>query len=191
MLVQTNVDTWVQEQQKLHNIFRLGKSYCPMEPAMVSRPNHLLLSRQFLDAMIEHARTELPNECCGLLAGVRDGAVLRVEARHELVNETPSPKEYFAVKSVFAATKKMREFDHEIVAIYHSHPTSEPIPSNKDLKRNFHGDTVVHFIIGFYRLFYLFPLGAKAYVPESTPRVRGWWLTETTFADAAWEIVEP
>lgn len=149
------------------------------------------MPRQFLDAMIQHARTELPNECCGLLAGARDGDVLRVEARHELVNEAASPTEYFAAKSMFAATKKMREFSHEIVAIYHSHPTSAPVPSRKDLERNFYGDSVVHFIIGFYRLFYLFPLGAKAYVREPTPLVRGWWLTETTFEETVWQVVEP
>jgi proteasome lid subunit RPN8/RPN11 len=128
--------------------------------------------------MIQHAQTELPNECCGQLAGVRDGAVLRALAWHPLVNKSESPEtEYEGTPdSLIKAHKEMRERGHDIVAIYHSHPTSKPIPSKKDLERNGHGDCVVHFIIGLQG-------------PE--PIVRGWWLAETTFAEAAWEIVEP
>src|SRR6516165_12009710 len=145
-----------------------------MEPAMLSSSDHLLLPRPFYQAMIQHARTELPNECCGLLAGVRDGAVLRVEALHPLVNESASPVEYLSASgSLIKAYKEMRQRGHDVVAIYHSHPTSEPVPSKKDLERNFHGDGVVHFIIGLQ--------GAE-------PIVCGWWLTEATFAGAAWEI---
>ena len=73
------------------------------------------------------------------------------------------------------AIKAMRAAGHEIVAVYHSHPSSEPVPSRKDLERNYYGDTVVHFIIGL--------AGAE-------PVVRGWWLTETAFAEANWQIIE-
>jgi proteasome lid subunit RPN8/RPN11 len=102
--------------------------------------------------------------------------VLRVLAVHLLVNEADSPTEYHAEKSVFEATKAMRQAGHDIVAIYHSHPTSEPIPSKKDLERNFYGDCVVHFIIG---------------LAGPTPLLRGWWLTESAFEEAAWEIIDP
>ena len=144
---------------------------------MLSRSDLLLLPRRFYQAMIQHARTELPNECCGLLAGVREGQVLRVEAWHPLVNEYASPVEYLSASgSLFKASKEMRERGHDIVAIYHSHPTSDPIPSKKDLERNYYGDCVVHFIIGLQG-------------PE--PIVCGWWLTETTFEKAVWKIIEP
>jgi proteasome lid subunit RPN8/RPN11 len=142
---------------------------------MVSRSDHLLLPRQLYEAMIQHAQAELPNECCGLLAGVHAGDVLRVEARHALINEAASPIAYLSEpRSMFQATKEMRRHDHEIVAIYHSHPTSEPIPSRTDLERCFSPD-VVHFIIGLKG-------------PE--PLLRGWWLTESAYEEAAWEIVE-
>ena len=125
--------------------------------------------------MVQHARTELPNECCGLLAGVREGTALRVLARHPLVNEAASPIEYRSEpRSMFEAVKAMRTAGHEIVAIYHSHPTSAPVPSETDLARYYSSD-VVHFIIG---------------LEEPEPITRGWWLTEATFAEASWEIVE-
>jgi proteasome lid subunit RPN8/RPN11 len=140
--------------------------------------------------MIQHAQAELPNECCGLLAGVRAGDVLRVEALHRLVNAAASPIEYLSdPASMFTATKAMRQANHDILAIYHSHPTSAPIPSRTDMKRCYSLD-VVHFILGYGRHLYLFPQGRKAHVRESSPVMRGWWLTETTFAEAAWEIID-
>ena len=96
----------------------------------MSRSEHLLLPSPLYEAMLQHAHTELPNECCGLLAGVREGEVLRVLAIHPLINEAASPIEYRSEpRSMFEAVREMRKCDHEILAIYHSHPTSEPIPS--------------------------------------------------------------
>ena len=125
--------------------------------------------------MINHAQSEVPNECCGLLAGTIEGQMLRVEKCYPLVNEAASPIEYRSeARSMFQAIKDMRARGHEVVAIYHSHPTSEPIPSRTDLERNYSPD-VVNFIIGLQG-------------PE--PIVRGWWLSESGFEEAAWEIIE-
>ena len=75
---------------------------------------------------------------------------------------------------MFQAIKEIRQQNHEILAIYHSHPTTDPIPSGTDLARNYSTD-VVNFIIG---------------MRGPTPLLRGWWLSETAFTEAAWEIVE-
>ena len=53
---------------------------------MLSRPERLLLPRRIYQAMVQHAQAELPNECCGLLAGEHDGAELRALAWYPLVN---------------------------------------------------------------------------------------------------------
>ncbi len=141
----------------------------------MSKASQLLLPRRFFVAMVEHAQAELPNECCGLLGGVRDGAVLRAKAWHPLVNEAASPTEYHSQpRSMFAAVKAMREHGHVIVAIYHSHPISAAIPSRIDLERNFSPE-VVNLIIS---------------LNDPTPRMRGWWLTEDAFEEAAFDIIE-
>jgi len=142
---------------------------------MLSRPEQLLLPRPFYTAMLEHAQSALPNECCGVLAGVRDGNILRAEAWHKLVNEAESPTEYHAGDCLFAVYKAMREQGHEFVAIYHSHPKTAPVPSKKDLARNFYGDCVVHFIISLQG-------------PES--ELRGWWLMEDAFEEASWKVID-
>ncbi|HZZ77111.1 MAG TPA: M67 family metallopeptidase [Gemmataceae bacterium] len=143
---------------------------------MLSRSEHLLLPTHLYMEMIQHARAEIPNECCGLLAGLRDGDVLRLLARHALVNEAASPTEYRSEpRSMFDAVKAMRRDGHEILAIYHSHPTSPPIPSKTDLARNYSLD-VVNFIIS---------------LNDAQPSMRGWWLTDTDYAEATWRLEEP
>ena len=147
----------------------------PLETEIVSRSERLLLPRHLYIEMVAHAQAELPNECCGLLAGVFEPGILRVEKRHALVNEAASPIEYRSEPhSMFQAVKAMRPDGHEILAIYHSHPTSAPTPSRTDLERNYSPE-VVNFIISLH--------GAE-------PIMRGWWLTDAGFEEAAWEIVE-
>ena len=68
----------------------------------------------------------------------------------------------------------MRAMGTELLAIYHSHPTSEPIPSRTDLERNYYGSDVVHFIIS---------------LKDAEPRMRGWWLGETDYREAEWDWI--
>src|SRR5262245_53416718 len=117
--------------------------------------------------MLEQARTELPNECCGLLAGrMPEGEETtermgRVVQRYPLVNAVASPREYLSdPQSMFAAFKDMREQGLDVLAVYHSHPTSPPVPSKKDLEQNYSPE-VVNFIISF---------------ASTEPEIRGWWL---------------
>jgi proteasome lid subunit RPN8/RPN11 len=136
------------------------------------------LPRKLYEEMVSQARAELPNECCGLLAGrlalgSEQWAVGRVERRYPLVNELASTTEYYSAP--FAAYKDMRREGLELLAIYHSHPTSDPVPSRKDIERNFYGATVVHFIIS---------------LKDKEPLMRGWRLNETSYVQAEWELTD-
>jgi proteasome lid subunit RPN8/RPN11 len=132
--------------------------------------------------MVAQALAELPNECCGLLGGqliadatLPEGFLGRVLHRYPLINTAASPTEYLSeAKSLLAAHKDMRQRELEILAIYHSHPASEPIPSQKDLKRN-NWPGAVHFIIS---------------LMTDEPGMRGWWLMETEFREVVWEWIE-
>lgn len=128
--------------------------------------------------MIAQAHAESPNECCGLLAGtiVLDGEkrIGRIERRFPLVNEAASPVEYLSEpKSMFAAYRDYTKAGLDVLAIYHSHPTSPPLPSKTDRERNYSPD-VVNFIIS---------------LKDTEPEVRSWWLTESDFREADWEIL--
>jgi proteasome lid subunit RPN8/RPN11 len=84
--------------------------------------------------MLTQARAELPNECCGLLAGRLDPVAVRhVQACYPLVNALARPTAYLSEpRSMFAAMRDMRELGIDVLAIYHSHPSSDPIPSRTD-----------------------------------------------------------
>jgi proteasome lid subunit RPN8/RPN11 len=138
----------------------------------MSLERKLQIPRQIYLKLLAQAVSELPNECCGLLAG-RDK---RVTHRYPLVNALSSPTRYESdPKLMFAAFKDMREQGTELVAIYHSHPTSDPVPSRTDLERNFYGSSVIHLIIS---------------LKDTEPVMRAWLLEETTFREAEWTLDE-
>ena len=132
--------------------------------------------------MIAQAVAEQPNECCGLLAGVREegnaaenaaAAVGRVRRRYPLVNVLASPREFLSDdRTLLDAYVNMRRRGLDLLAVYHSHPTSPPVPSRTDRER--HGmEDVVCLIVS---------------PAASPPEVRAWWLTETEYREAEWEI---
>src|SRR5947209_1384872 len=101
-------------------------------------PFRLVVPRDLYDAMLAQALSERPNECCGLLAGVVEGGVGRVSRRYPLVNEAASPVEYLSEpRSLFEAHRDMWKSGLDVLAVYHSHPTSAAVPSRKDVERNF------------------------------------------------------
>jgi proteasome lid subunit RPN8/RPN11 len=140
----------------------------------------LLLPFPLYDAMVSQAAAELPNECCGLLAGtVLPGVVpplARVVRRYPLANAAQSPRAYLSEpRGMFEAVRDMHRLGLDVLAVYHSHPTTDPVPSRTDLERNYSED-VVNFIIS---------------LKSGRPEVRGWWLTAEDYREAEWECVEP
>lgn len=102
-----------------------------------------------VEEIFAHARRDLPYECCGLLGG-RENFVGSV---YELKNVAENPLvEYEAApEDLFAAQKLMHERGEKLIGIYHSHPRqSEPVPSEKDVRRAFYAEAV-YFIVGFQK----------------------------------------
>ncbi len=142
-----------------------------MPPAPFQR---LRLPQALFDDMIEHARRELPCECCGLLAGVVEAEVGRVVERYSLVNALASGREFESEpRSMFAAMRAMHQRGLDVLAVYHSHPTSAPVPSRTDLERNYSPD-VVNVIVS---------------LAAETPTVRAWWLTDKDYREADYELI--
>lgn len=83
------------------------------------------------DEMLAHARAELPNEACGLLAG--DLASGRATTFNPARNAEASPLRYNVhpddlVRIVFA----IEDAGEDLVAIFHSHTRSPAVPSATD-----------------------------------------------------------
>jgi proteasome lid subunit RPN8/RPN11 len=116
-----------------------------------------------LDAMISHAREDVPLECCGLLLGAGSLVDECVRTRNALASETAylvDPAE------IFAARRAARRDGRAILGAYHSHPRSPAIPSPTDLAEAHDAD-----------LLYVIVSLAEAGFPD----VRGYRLEEGNF----------
>ena len=89
------------------------------------------LPRALADEMIAHARSELPNEACGIFGGSLEGALRTFYAAR---NADASPYRY-SVDSMdlLRITTTIEDDDKdEVAAIYHSHTMSPASPSRTD-----------------------------------------------------------
>jgi [CysO sulfur-carrier protein]-S-L-cysteine hydrolase len=83
-----------------------------------------------LARVVDHARRDYPNECCGMIA-VRDG---RAVAIHEATNVAASPLRFEVEgREIIRAQDAFEADGAELGAIYHSHTRSDPYPSQTDV----------------------------------------------------------
>lgn len=133
-------------------------------------PFRLVIPRTLFDEMLAHARSERPIECVGFLAGTIEKGVAEVSRCLPLVNELASPMEFLTeARSLFTAYRSMRAAGVDVLAVYHSHPSSAAVPSRKDVERNTYGSDVMWVIIGF---------------ANERPEVNAWWLSEASYRPA-------
>jgi proteasome lid subunit RPN8/RPN11 len=102
------------------------------------------IARSMLDQIIEQARAEAPDECCGMIAAV-DGEAVAV---HPAPNAAHSPLRYeIDGKDQIRIFDAMDEAGHDLGAIYHSHTRSDPEPSQTDINLAFYPDAL-YLIVG-------------------------------------------
>lgn len=80
------------------------------------------------EALVEHARADAPNECCGLVWG-RDGVV---EGLARAENPRASPYGYELDPRSLLRANELDDDGFE-VGVYHSHPRSPAEPSQTDI----------------------------------------------------------
>lgn len=85
------------------------------------------VARQIAD----HALAAAPNEACGLLAG--HAGIIRRAVPLQNVSETPSQRFQLDPAEELRALKSLDAEELEWLGVYHSHPSSAPIPSQSDL----------------------------------------------------------
>ena len=89
------------------------------------------IQRQYVGQMVAHALEDLPNECCGILAG-REGQVLKV---YRMTNVEASLFR-FSMDPGEVARVDQEASDHgwDLLAIYHSHTHTPAYPSDTDVR---------------------------------------------------------
>ena len=94
----------------------------------------LVLPAAAAEAIRAHAAFSLPNECCGLLAGLLAGRDAVVRFVYPLTNSNPSPTSF-----TIDPTEHFHSWRHatangwDLIGAFHSHPGGPDRPSRTDL----------------------------------------------------------
>jgi proteasome lid subunit RPN8/RPN11 len=81
--------------------------------------------------MLAHARAELPNEACGILAGMTPSG--RAVAYHPARNVHASPRRFLVdPEDQVRITYQIERAGQDAIAIFHSHPRTAAEPSASD-----------------------------------------------------------
>jgi|SRR5579862_9740955 len=87
---------------------------------------------EILEKMLQHARREAAEECCGLLGGSA-GVITGI---FPAVNALASATAYeIAPRELFQLFRAIREARLEHLGQYHSHPATENVPSPSDIEQ--------------------------------------------------------
>ena len=88
------------------------------------------IARALVDEIFEHARQDLPNECCGIVS-TNDGAAVAV---YRARNLHASPLRFeIEGQDQYRIHKAIEKAGHEFGVLYHSHVKSPAYPSQTDI----------------------------------------------------------
>lgn len=133
-------------------------------------PETLRIPEELADEMVEHLRSERPNEGCGLLAG--DGPTVTKVLR--MSNAAASPMRYaLDPEEQFAAYKMLDEQALTLAGVFHSHTRTAAYPSPTDVRLA--SEDVPYVIVS---------------LDPDPPVIRAFRIKKANWTDAEGEIVE-
>jgi [CysO sulfur-carrier protein]-S-L-cysteine hydrolase len=92
----------------------------------------VVIPRKLYDEIVDHARAEFPNECCGIVAA-QDGVAVKV---FKATNIYASPMRYeIAPLEILEIQDQIDAQGWSFDAIYHSHTRSAAKPSQTDINQ--------------------------------------------------------
>ena len=122
--------------------------------------------------MVAHARTEAPNECCGILVG-NDERVIKL---YRTTNTEHSPYRYkIDPVQMLSIYKEIQENKWKLLGVYHSHTHTEAYPSATDIKSIVFPESI-YFIISLSN-------------PDQSI-IRGFHITEDKISEVELRIIE-
>jgi [CysO sulfur-carrier protein]-S-L-cysteine hydrolase len=125
------------------------------------------IAQSLIDRMVEHAREDLPNECCGMVGGADGEASMVIP----VANAAASPLRFeMDPQGQYDALKAIEGDGGELLAIYHSHTKSSAYPSQTDVNQAVNWPDAIYLIVSLQD-------------PEA-PEVKGYWLKDMKIADA-------
>jgi proteasome lid subunit RPN8/RPN11 len=129
------------------------------------------IARPLLDEIVAHARDDVPNECCGMVAGTNGQATQVYRAR----NSEASPFRYtIHPQDQFKITMEIEDRGEEIAAIYHSHTKSPAEPSQTDINLAENWPEPVYLICSLAK--------------EDAPEVRAWAIRDGKVEEVSLDV---
>jgi len=105
----------------------------------------LRIARALLDQIVDHARRDAPDECCGLVGEV-DGAAASV---HATENAVRSPLRFeIDGRELLRTIDAIESAGQELGAVYHSHTRTAPYPSQTDVNFSANWPGIEWIIVG-------------------------------------------
>lgn len=129
------------------------------------------LTPEQLEQLIAQARADAPLETCGLIGG-KDDKALRIFPLKN-VDEQPRIRYLGEPQQQLQALREIDDNGWDVLAIYHSHPATQPYPSETDIGRAFYPEAI-------YLLISLMN-------PEQA-MVRGYWINEGQVTEVTLDI---
>jgi proteasome lid subunit RPN8/RPN11 len=126
----------------------------------------LIIPHSIYNDIISHAKSELPNESCGYLAGkALAGKDATLSKFYPMTNVDASPEHFsFDPKEQFAVVKDARNNKLELLSVYHSHPETPARLSEEDI-RLFNDPNPVYIIVS---------------LKDKTPEINGFTVNKPT-----------
>jgi proteasome lid subunit RPN8/RPN11 len=97
----------------------------------------LLMSPKLCLQIHAHAVSTFPEECCGVMLGLRENSVLRIHAAIPTPNTAPvesrASRYVIDPRDILRADKIAQAGRLDIIGFYHSHPNHPAVPSKTDL----------------------------------------------------------
>jgi len=138
----------------------------------------LTITAALADELLAHARAEVPNEACGILAGsLAEG---RAKAFHPARNADASPYVYNVhPDDLVRIVLGIEDAGEDLVAIFHSHTHTPAVPSPTDRRQAMYPDA-----------FYLL---ATLMNPDVEPMqaLRAWRIRDVEVTEVALRILSP
>ncbi len=121
----------------------------------------LEIPQSLIDEMIEHAKEDAPNECCGIIGRADDGSL----TLWRTTNELESPHRFnVRGQELFHLRDVINLEGWEFLVLYHSHVASEARPSPTDLR----------IAANWYQLPTESPYWVLVSLQHETPSIRAW-----------------
>ena len=121
----------------------------------------LVLSEQHRNILSKLSKDQIPNESCAILFGKTENDKLVVQELFIADNKEESPVNFtISNEQLIQGYQEAEKKNLEVIGIFHSHPNSEPIPSDTD--KNFMKINPVVWVI-----FSCLTNNFKAYILES------------------------